>query len=698
MTNAYDRVDPEQIPFAPSMYVLEEADQRGATGKHEPSRFGDDVWRIPRDRDDATAVTQLIRWNDVPASFVPALKGAAWSILNRETPIQLLARRNSIRRRVKGPTVVKVTRELKDFARWLAGRGVTRLDLVNEQDLWSYAEVIQGLGLSPRAKEDRAVALTRLWLPGRYLPARDRLCRPPWEVPDQPSIRDLFGPRLERGENATEPIHPDSAAALFWWSKWFIDEAGPDILMAKRERDAMVAEVRYHTKPGDSERWNRYKSTLRRDGGALPGHLYAGKLGIARRYLAARLGIGELAIKRTDDIPVALGTPLDVEITGSIEGQPWIEAIDFYDVDRLVRHLAAACLVVVSFVTGARAQEVRALERGCCHTVHRGNDKPSGYEVWGKEFKTTDADGNAIPGGQERDMPWTGIPPVPQAIATMERLHDGPLVFPQSIFYFTKNAPNDVSVPTGYANYSIDRLAAWCNATAERRDLPGHVIEPDPEGPITLSRFRRTMAWFVYRQPFGRVSLGIHFGHVSLHTTDGYGTRAFGGQRDAYRLEEALALGERLQAGVARRDAGEGVSGPAADRYLDALTVFQGKHLTRRQFVALLDNPDVLVYGNENLHLTCVYDPTLALCHPESGQMTRGEQSPDLTHCDPRCPNVVRTDSDIVGPEKEVRRLRERAEDPGTSLPRVVRYSQRAERLETIIAKHRQDRVVRKVT
>ena len=41
---------------------------------------------------------------------------------------------------------------------------------------------------------------------------------------------------------------------------------------------------------------------------------------------------------------------------------------------------------------------------------------------------------------------------------------------------------------------------------------------------------------------------------------------------------------------------------------------------------------------------------------------------------------------------EEVRRLRDMAEAPGTSLPRKVRYNQRAERLKGIIAKHGRSR------
>ena len=92
------------------------------------------------------------------------------------------------------------------------------------------------------------------------------------------------------------------------------------------------------------------------------------------------------------------------------------------------------------------------------------------------------------------------------------------------------------------------------------------------------------------------------------------------------------------------------------------------------------------------LHLTCVHDATQALCHPENGCRPGNDRSPDLTSCDPNCPNVVYPDSDIAAMGEEVRGLRDMAEAPDTSPPRKVHYNQRAERLKGIIAKHGRSR------
>ena len=202
------------------------------------------------------------------------------------------------------------------------------------------------------------------------------------------------------------------------------------------------------------------------------------------------------------------------------------------------------------------------------------------------------------------------------------------------------------------------------------------------------------MARYIYRQPHGRLALGTQFGHLSLHTTDGYGTQSISNQRDVYQQEEALALGERLMTLSDRLEHGEGVSGPAALPLIDAVTEYQGKHLTPEAFTDLLNNPNAQVYHNKRLHLTCHYIGAQAECHPEAGQRAGRERSPDLTHCNPKCANVAYTDSDIAAMSEEIRYLREQADAPDTSLPEQARYKQRAERLEAIVAGHEANRIV----
>ena len=46
----------------------------------------------------------------------------------------------------------------------------------------------------------------------------------------------------------------------------------------------------------------------------------------------------------------------------------------------------------------------------------------------------------------------------------------------------------------------------WVNAYARESGRDGDVIPPDPEGAISPSRFRRTLAWHIVRKPRGLIA------------------------------------------------------------------------------------------------------------------------------------------------------------------------------------------------
>ena len=675
------------------MIVKDDVSEWGETPERQRSRFRDNVWHLPPVGANSASASYELRWAAHPDAFREALKRSTWALLNRRTLVEMLERPAPFTPHPLHGTVKIHLSAISPFIQWLADQGITSAQEASEDEKRAYAEHVTLQPKSRAWKQGRLRALTRLWLVNQYLPVPDRLRQPPWELPGEETIAELVGPTKRAGENTTEPIDPDTWAALFQWCQWLIENLADDILRARDRRDEMAAQLRKRSKTGDDKRWKRYLSNLRRRGAALPGRMYRGRLSLAREYAALQAGVGLNSARRTHGLPIEMGAPLDIAIHGRIEGQPWTNAIDFYEVDAVVRHLATACLIVIALLTGMRGQEVRELKRGCCHRIDRGGLRPPGYEIWGKEFKVRGLDGATVPGGQERGRPWAGIIPVPRAFDVMERMHDHESLFPQVVFQ-PRGGRADRAVSSGSVNYGIERLMDWGNATAGQLGLRAYAIDDDPEGPVTLGRLRRTMARYIYRQPHGRLALGTQFGHLSLYTTDGYGTQSISNQRDVHQQEEALALGERLMTLSDRLERGEGVSGPAALPLIDAVTEYQGKHLTPEAFTDLLNNPNAQVHYNKRLHLTCHYIGAQAECHPEAGQHAGRERSPDLTHCNPKCANVAYTDSDIAAMSEEIRYLREQADAPDTSLPEHVRCMQRAERLEAIAAGHEANRIV----
>lgn len=114
---------------------------------------------------------------------------------------------------------------------------------------------------------------------------------------------------------------------------------------------------------------------------------------------------------------------------------------------------------------------------------------------------------------------------------------------------------------------SVQRFVKWWNARCHKTGRLEEGIPRTPRATSRRVRFRRTLAWFIYRIPGGRIALGLQYGHLRGHTSDGYRSRMTGGLRDVFPMEEALAVAaETLQDGALRLGAGERVSGPAAAR------------------------------------------------------------------------------------------------------------------------------------
>ena len=169
--------------------------------------------------------------------------------------------------------------------------------------------------------------LWRMWRYAPYLPAGDRLIRPPWEVADyEDDISGWDSQRQSISENRTRPIHPETMSALLVWSMRFVNDFSSDILRARQRRTDMDANIRRGRRDGDRERWNRYLDGLRRAGEPLPGRILDnGDTGLAVNYLAATLDVGLTIIQghHPSDIAIRVGAPLDVEIRGKIEGEQW---------------------------------------------------------------------------------------------------------------------------------------------------------------------------------------------------------------------------------------------------------------------------------------------------------------------------------------------------------------------------------------
>lgn len=289
------------------------------------------------------------------------------------------------------------------------------------------------------------------------------------------------------------------------------------------------------------------------------------------------------------------------------------------------------------------------------------------------------------------------IAPVAHAIAVVERLARSELIFDHASFSRDQGScpagvrAIDATTSTRRMRYYID----WIN-TYSAAASGGEPVPADPDGPIRLSRLRRTLAWFIYRCPGGRIALSVQYGHLRGYTSEGYGLRTRSGLRDVLPVEEARAAADTLHAAAERLRNGERVSGPAAERYLDGVSefgrTFDGVYLTTRQAAALHANPKLRIHDNGVQPLACCYDATKALCHPgRIGRPSSPASTPDLTRCSPHCANIARTDSHVAAVKDEITHRRAQIDSPLTPEPIRERHRQRVTTLEAIVNRHEHD-------
>jgi len=101
----------------------------------------------------------------------------------------------------------------------------------------------------------------------------------------------------------------------------------------------------------------------------------------------------------------------------------------------------------------------------------------------------------------------------------------------------------------------------------------------------------------------------------------------------------------------------------------------------------LLSDPALTVFENADAYLTCNYDPRRALCNPDN--VAGGTASaPSLDRCQATCPNIARTDDDIVRLRERLLQHEAALNDPLSPTPRRARDQAQAQRIRALIERH----------
>lgn len=540
-----------------------------------------------------------------------------------------------------------------------------------------------------------------------YLLQISSLITPPW---DDDSTEELIGRRAFEQENRTPRIPENVMTPLLAWSIRFIETFSDDIIGAFSEYSTLLNRTsgRRRGQPRRPARSvvpdvTHWLEELRLRGDKLPGKRRDDGviLSIDWEHISRILDVNlnprrsseVIRLITSSNLRLEDGAALTCPIRGKLDGAPWLDQqIRYLEAEGHARRLSTACFVVTIYLSGQRVGETLSLRRGC-------TEQDEITKLWllrGTTWKDArDDSGTKIPQGIEREQPWVVTEVVAKAVDVLERLHGAQLLFPSTLD--SGRTPRRGRIGTARTSMEIRRdlnsLVSWVNEYCRLNGRSDSIPEDVSGRALSGSRFRRTLAWHINRRPRGLVAGAIQYGHLRTQMFVGYAGSYASGFPDDISFEEFLLRLEEIATDAEALDAGEHVSGPAAERYRRRVVAgnerFAGRVLQTSQAVqAVRSNPDLQVFSGQAM--TCVFDARTALC--ESDTQTDSRRTPTLDDCRLGCTNLARTDRDVSQLREEVAELREIVADPSAPSVRHRRERIQLEAMESAIKEHENGR------
>jgi integrase len=647
------------------------------------SRFGDPVWDLSAAIEDRHSAGQAVHWDTFPAAFRYECKLYLFALLNVVDDAPRLDAARSPHPHIK--TILAQLVPLRRFTTWLLDRGVTSLDQVSTAHLDRYLlHVTDAAGVSAGTKRSALQAVKRLHLYREVLPLQCQLpAGPLW---GGASARGLAQYESSWGKpNTTPRVHPDVMEPLLSAALLVTHTVAADLLPAARKLLEM-RQLAHRSAPDIRRARTRTVSlfettktqldallnALGHNDAALPGIRADDTISVDLRGLAAGGWLNHTELTRMKETPVmiaASGLPIDVDMLrtstfSSAGARPWRDTpVEADELGALLRHVTAACFLVIAYLSGVRTGEALNLRRGC---ISR-DAKLALTFMSGQQLKASGLRRNRSP----TTVPWVVADESAHAVSVLEQITAGELLFPgfqwcsQEQFL---HGSTRTRTP-GSINTDITRFIDWFN-----RDIAPAVSHPpipaDPHGSIQVPRLRRTLAWHIVRRPGGTIAGATQYGHLHTQIIQGYAGGADAGFLDEITFEEFLHRAEILHDDAQRLDRGEHVSGPAADEYRARIArarSFAGLTVTTTsQINNALANPDLQIH--HGALVTCVFRRATAACL----QPIDNSAEPAWSRCRPSCVNAARTDRDAANLRQHVTALQQDLDTPG--LPEPLRH------------------------
>jgi hypothetical protein len=690
VTTSSARAPIRAIPDA--ALVLAKRKLRAGLRLADTSRFGDDVWVLTPAILQRHERSLSLDFRTLPERFRLVAKELFYLLLTGDLPVDCALIRDITTIRGYFSTV-------KDFLGWVDQRQVAALSELTPADFEEFGRHLAGQRISEVKRQMKRRAARLFWLCRAKLTA-DHLALDPAAFLAEDGRAGSSSSR--RGsENTTDRIpEPVHAPLLIWALRW-VDDFANDILRACTEWSALYAYTHAGRKRGIPpavrgvpERLAAVLARYRGEGRPLPGQPTAvnrshhGTVNVAQLVREVQCGYWQLSeplcrqqiLQAVDELGVDDNSYLRTDVRGRLDGKPWCGRIAYGDVELLARLLQTACYVVVAYLSGMRDSEVKRLQRGCLGVWRDDGGHVVRRKVTSQAFK-----GEHDPAGATAT--WIVTAPVERAIKVLEALQPPAqrylfATLPTSRSYLNER-PNQVTT-TATTNRDLAAFARWINdycASHARAD--GIPRVQGQEWRLSTRQFRRTLAWFIARQPGGVIAGAIQYRHLRVQMFEGYAGTSESGFRAEVQAEEAIARGEKLGDLIVNHEH-HGLTGPAAEEAEARLAEFErhvqfhGKVFNdAKRMKRHMDRHDPHVYPGA--FVTCVHNADRALCRRGDG-----EDGPSLPDCLPlRCRNVALTGENVDAFVEYLATI-DRALANGDALAPYVRHRLQQRRAETI--------------